>query len=98
MHSTPPCHPGRGIGARYDGTYPGSTRIGSCDGKTGDASTFTPEYKTFLGQHWEAQVGAFEAASGWLQWAWKTERAHEWSYQKGVEVRFPLSPWMCTGG
>lgn len=47
---------GRGIGARYDGTYPGSTYVGSCDGLTGSASTFSDSYKTFLGQFWEAQV------------------------------------------
>jgi len=39
---------GRGIGARYDGTYPGSSYTGSCEGKTGKASTFSEEYKTSL--------------------------------------------------
>ena len=76
---------GRGIGARYDGSYPGSTRVGSCTGLTGDASTFSTSYKTFLGQHWEAQVMAYEkGAKGWIQWTWKAENADEWTYQAGL--------------
>ncbi|KZT73339.1 glycoside hydrolase family 5 protein [Daedalea quercina L-15889] len=76
---------GRGIGARYDGTYPGSTYVGSCDGLTGSASTFSDSYKTFLRQFWESQTIAFESgAQGWIQWAWKTESADEWSYQAGL--------------
>ncbi|KAI0726897.1 glycoside hydrolase family 5 protein [Fomitopsis betulina] len=76
---------GRGIGSRYDGTYSGSTYVGSCDGVTGSASTFSDAYKTFLGQFWEAQTIAFErGAQGWIQWAWKTESADEWSYQAGL--------------
>lgn len=47
---------GRGIGARYDGSFPGSTRVGSCTGLTGPASSFSSSYKTFLRQYWEAQV------------------------------------------
>ena len=47
---------GRGIGSRYDGSYPGSTRVGSCQGLTGSALTFSDDYKTFLRQSWEAQV------------------------------------------
>lgn len=47
---------GRGVGARYDGSYPGSSRVGSCNGLTGSASTFSSDYKTFLRQYWEAQV------------------------------------------
>lgn len=76
---------GAGVGSRYDGTYPGSTAIGSCKGKTGSADTFSDEFKTFLGKYWEVQVQVFESASGWVQWAWKTESADEWSYKKGVE-------------
>lgn len=77
---------GRGIGARYDGTYPNvTTAVGSCDGLTGSASNFTTDYKTFLGKFWEAQVIAFErGGQGWVQWAWKAENADEWSYQAGL--------------
>ncbi|EJU03858.1 glycoside hydrolase family 5 protein [Dacryopinax primogenitus] len=76
---------GRGVGARYDGTYPGSSYIGNCYGQTGDQSTFSADYKTFLRQFWEAQVTAYEQAQGWIYWCWKNEQADDWSYQKGVQ-------------
>ena len=47
---------GRGVGARYDGTYPGSTAVGSCTGMSGSIDSFSDEYKVFLRQYWEAQV------------------------------------------
>ena len=47
---------GRGGGARYDGTIPGSVYIGSCALRTGHGSNFDDEYKTFLRKFWEAQV------------------------------------------
>ncbi|KAF5385032.1 hypothetical protein D9615_001239 [Tricholomella constricta] len=75
---------GRGVGSRYDGSYPGSTRVGSCTGKTGKASTFSAQYKTFLRQYWEAQTSTFEKGQGWIQWTWKAEIADEWSYQAGL--------------
>ncbi|EGN93094.1 glycoside hydrolase family 5 protein [Serpula lacrymans var. lacrymans S7.3] len=67
---------GRGIGARYDGSYPGSTYVGR--------SSFSSTYKTFLRQFWEAQVISYEKGAGWLQWLWKAENADEWSYQAGL--------------
>lgn len=76
---------GRGVGARYDGTFPGSTRVGSCYGLTGKASTFSAAYKEFLRKYWEAQVITFEKGQGWLQWTWKAEIADEWSYQAGLQ-------------
>ncbi|KAF8910118.1 exo-1-3-beta-glucanase [Gymnopilus junonius] len=76
---------GRGVGSRYDGSYPGSSRIGSCSGLTGKASTFSQGYKTFLRQYWEAQVITYESSTlGWIQWTWKAEDADEWTYQAGV--------------
>jgi len=75
---------GRGVGSRYDGTYPGSTRVGSCTGLTGRASTFSQSYKIFLRRHWEAQVITFEKGQGWIQWTWKAEQVDEWSYQAGL--------------
>jgi len=74
----------RGYGSRYDGTFPGSSKVGSCTGKTGKASTFSKEYKTFLRKFWEAQVITYEKAQGWIQWTWKAENADEWSYQAGL--------------
>ncbi|KAF8204071.1 glycoside hydrolase family 5 protein [Pholiota molesta] len=76
---------GRGVGARYDGSYPGSTRVGSCTGLTGSASSFSASYKTFLRQYWEAQVMSYEkGGQGWIQWTWKAENADEWTYQAGL--------------
>ncbi|EED84031.1 candidate exo-beta-1,3-glucanase from glycoside hydrolase family GH5 [Postia placenta Mad-698-R] len=76
---------GRGVGSRYDGTYPGSTYVGSCSGLTGLSASFSSDYKTFLRQYWEAQAIAFSAgAQGWIMWTWKTESADEWSYQAGL--------------
>ena len=75
---------GRGIGSRYNGTYSGSKRVGSCTGLTGKASTFSDSYKTFLRQYWEAQVITYEKVQGWIQWTWKAEIADEWSYQAGL--------------
>ncbi|KAJ7786634.1 exo-beta-1,3-glucanase [Mycena metata] len=75
---------GRGIGARYDGSFAGSTRVGSCTGLTGSASSFSSSYKTFLRQFWEAQVISYEKGQGWIQWTWKAENADEWSYQAGL--------------
>lgn len=40
---------GRGVGARWDGTWqPGNPSFGSCMGMSGDMSTFSSDYKTFL--------------------------------------------------
>ncbi|KAF7307162.1 Glycoside hydrolase family 5 protein [Mycena indigotica] len=78
---------GRGRGARYDGTHPDtSTRVGSCNGWSGSASTFSSSYKTFLRKFWEAQVSSYEQGQGWIQWTWKTEAgaAEEWSYKSGL--------------
>jgi aryl-phospho-beta-D-glucosidase BglC (GH1 family) len=59
---------GRGSGARFDGSLSGSTRVGSCTGLTGKASSFSSSYKTFLRQFWEAQVISYEKGQGWIQW------------------------------
>ncbi|KAG8732972.1 exo-1,3-beta-glucanase [Ceratobasidium sp. 414] len=76
---------GRGVGARYDGTYPGSTKHGDCTPFTGSRNKFSQEYKTFLRQFYEAQVSAFErGGQGWFYWTWKAEQADEWSYQAGL--------------
>jgi len=75
---------GRGFGARYDGTFPGSKKVGTCLGITGKAATFSDEYKAFLRKTWEAQVITYEKGQGWMQWTWKTEVADEWAYQAGL--------------
>jgi glucan 1,3-beta-glucosidase len=77
---------GRGVGSRHDGSFPGSTFVGSCDGLTGDASSFSTTYKTFLRQYWEAQAISYEnGGQGWIMWTWKAENADEWSYQAGLK-------------
>ncbi|KAG8905671.1 exo-1,3-beta-glucanase [Tulasnella sp. 403] len=68
----------------YDGTYPGSTKVGDCAPWTGDGSNFSNQYKTFLRKFWEAQATAFEKGQGWIYWTWKTESAAEWSYSAGM--------------
>ncbi|KAI0800627.1 exo-beta-1,3-glucanase [Fomes fomentarius] len=75
---------GRGVGARYDGTKSGSSKVGSCKGLTGKASSFSSDYKTFLHQYWEAQTITYEKGAGWIQWTWKAEIADEWTYQAGL--------------
>jgi aryl-phospho-beta-D-glucosidase BglC (GH1 family) len=48
---------GRGVGARYDGSISKDAPVyGSCVGQTGPGWSFTPAFKTFLRQAWEAQV------------------------------------------
>ncbi|KAI0094429.1 exo-beta-1,3-glucanase [Irpex rosettiformis] len=75
---------GRGVGARYDGTFSGSTKVGSCTGKSGNRNSFSSDYKTFLRQYWEAQVITYEKGQGWIQWTWKAENADDWTYQAGL--------------
>ncbi|TDL20938.1 exo-beta-1,3-glucanase [Rickenella mellea] len=86
---------GRGMGARYDGTFPGSSYVGSCAGKSGAASSFSSSYKTFLRQYWEAQTITYEKGEGWIQWTWKTQAGagEEWSYQAGLQYGWiPQNP------
>lgn len=59
-----------GSGSHFDGTLPDSAVVGSCEGKSGSASTFSDEYKEYLGRLWEVQADAFEAGGGWIMWAW----------------------------
>ena len=75
---------GRGRGARYDGSFPGSSFVGSCSGKTGPRSTYSSAYKTFLRKYWEAQTITYEKGAGWIQWTWKAEEADDWSYKAGL--------------
>jgi len=69
---------GRGVGARFDGTYPGSTFVGQC-GFQNDVSQWSQEYKDQTRRYIEAQMVAFEGRTqGWVWWNFKTEGAHEW--------------------
>lgn len=78
---------GRGKGSRYEGSFPGSTRKGSCQGKTGNAKNFSDKYKRLLKKNFEYQADAYEGGVGWIFWTWRTENhnADEWSYRQGVK-------------
>lgn len=77
---------GRGVGARYDGTYQGSggsSYIGSCDGKTsGQTADLSQSDKDNIRNFINAQLSAFEKKSGWIYWTWTTEGAPEWDMQQ----------------
>lgn len=73
---------GLGKGARYDGSFSGSTWHGACDGKsTGTVAGMMQVDKTNLRQYVEAQLDAYEQHTGWIFWCWKTESAPEWNFQ-----------------
>lgn len=70
---------GVGRGARYDGTFPGSYPIGSCDGKrTGTVAGLSADDKRNIRQFTEAQLDAYDRVGGWIFWTWKNEAAPEW--------------------
>lgn len=77
---------GVGVGARFDGTYPGSTRVGDCSWRS-DVGRWSEEYKADTRRYIEAQMEAFERRSGgWIWWNFKTEGAAEWDAFKLMEV------------
>jgi glucan 1,3-beta-glucosidase len=73
---------GKGSGARYDGTYPGSSYVGDCGAKrSGLISQLSDTDKYNIRRYNEAQLDAFSQKTGWLFWTWKTEGAPEWDMQ-----------------
>ncbi len=65
---------GKNTGARYDGTFGGVSKIGDCTGKsTGTVAALSSDDKTNIGKFIEAQLDAYEKATGWIFWCWKTE-------------------------
>lgn len=77
---------GYGIGARYDGTYPGSTYVGSCANinfiDTWD-TTFQDDTRGYI----EAQMETFERyTQGWIFWTWKTEASPEWDASRLIDA------------
>lgn len=74
---------GLGKGARYDGSLAGSSGYyGDCQAKyEGTVDGMLDVDKTNLEYFIEAQLDAYEAHSGWIFWAWKTESAPEWHFQ-----------------
>lgn len=74
------------IGARYDGSYPGSTYKGSC-GRFNDINQWDQQLKDDVRGYIEAQFDAFEARTqGWIWWNFKTEGAAEWDMFRLVEA------------
>ncbi|KAK8249702.1 glucan 1,3-beta-glucosidase [Phyllosticta capitalensis] len=69
---------GFGIGARYDGTYSGSSYVGSCAEKN-DISQWSDDMKTATTNYINAQLDVWEyKTQGWFWWNFKTEGAAEW--------------------
>ncbi|KAK3114418.1 glucan exo-1,3-beta-glucosidase [Teratosphaeriaceae sp. CCFEE 6253] len=69
---------GYGIGARYEGNYPGSTFVGSC-ATVNFMETWTQQFKDDTRGYIEAQMEAFERyTQGWVFWNFKTEASPEW--------------------
>ncbi|KHJ35732.1 putative glucan -beta-glucosidase precursor protein [Erysiphe necator] len=65
-------------GARYDGTFPGSKFVGSCQDKN-QISNWDQTFRDDMRRYIEAQLSAFEThTQGWVFWNFKTEGAHEW--------------------
>ncbi|KAI8321200.1 glucan 1,3-beta-glucosidase A [Martensiomyces pterosporus] len=71
-------------GTRWDGTYltghpivPGAT----CQGQE-DMSTWSDSKRAFMKRFAMAQFQAYEMASGWIFWNFKTERSDAWNFMK----------------
>ncbi|CAJ2509581.1 Uu.00g146070.m01.CDS01 [Anthostomella pinea] len=78
---------GRGVGARYDGTFnyngASSSYIGSCAGKSNVAvAALAQSERDNIANFLKAQMVAYEKADGWIFWTWKTESAPEWDFQE----------------
>jgi glucan 1,3-beta-glucosidase len=69
---------GYGRGARYDGAFPGSSRIGDCSWRS-DLNRWPQSYKEDTRRYIEGQIATFEKKTqGWFWWNFKTEGAAEW--------------------
>jgi glucan 1,3-beta-glucosidase len=78
MSDCAPALNGYGIGARYDGTYPGSSYVGSC-APINYMDQWTQTFKDDMRGYIEAQMESFEKHTiGWIFWNFKTEASPEW--------------------
>jgi glucan 1,3-beta-glucosidase len=83
---------GRGVGARYDGSYgQGTSFLGSCDGYSqGEVTSLPDDVRTNIRRFIEAQLDAFESRTGWVYWTWTTEGAPEWDMKRQLAANvFP---------
>ncbi|KAH8728351.1 glucan 1,3-beta-glucosidase precursor [Phaeosphaeriaceae sp. PMI808] len=77
---------GYGRGARYDGTLPGNSFIGSCSWQN-DISRWSQSYKDDTRKYIEAQIASYETKTqGWFWWNFKTEGAAEWDMFKLIDA------------
>jgi len=86
---------GYGVGARYDGTYSkqnadgsytGSTYIGSC-ANINSIDTWTDYQKSTTTNYIQAQLDVFESQiQGWFFWNFKTEAAAEWDLFRLIDA------------
>jgi glucan 1,3-beta-glucosidase len=66
------------VGARYDGTFPNSTYVGTCADKN-NITQWDEQMKEDVRSYIEVQLDTFEShANGWIFWNFKTQEAHEW--------------------
>ena len=73
---------GLGKGARYDGTFPGSSYVGDCSGKdVGTVEGLSSDDQNNIASFIDAQLDAYEEHTGWIFWTWRTESAPEWHLQ-----------------
>jgi glucan 1,3-beta-glucosidase len=74
---------GRGVGARWEGQWGAASNqqvFGSCEGYTGNYSTFSQDYKNQLREYFEVQIEVGESVQGWVFWAWKVRCRYQICY------------------
>jgi glucan 1,3-beta-glucosidase len=94
---------GRGVGARYDGTFnyngQGSYYIGNCDGKSvGTVAGLSDADKSNIKNFINAQIAAYEKADGWIFWTWKNEGAPEWHFRDLTRAGLVPQPFDSAAG
>lgn len=84
-------------GTRWEGTFgaaggtpgcPTGDDKCSCDKANADPEDYSDGYREFLKTFAIAQMDAYEKAWGWFYWTWKSESAHQWSYEAGLKGGF----------
>ncbi len=85
MTDCAPAINGRGVGARYDGTYQGAPYVGSC-ANMNSIDQWSDYYRQATTNYISAQMSAFESkVQGWIFWNFKTEGAAEWDLFKLID-------------
>lgn len=71
---------GFAAGARIEGSFAGTSYVGSCSGKSGRVDSWSQDWKNSVRRYIEVQLDAFETRTrGWVFWNFKTEgSAGEW--------------------